>query len=254
MDPATRDRLLALNRQFYAAVAEPFHCTRLGRPHGNVMLLDYLPPARPLRLLDAGCGNGRFGAILDSAGICAHYVGVDANPLLLELAHKLTADLAHVTTAFHQADLAQSGWPHFLGEPPPRFDVIVCLSVLQHMPGRDLRTRIVRSLAERLDSGGRLALSAWQFLNSPRLAARQIEWATAGVNEQDVEPGDALLPWKQDVYAVRYVHQIDLGEMQTLAHDAGLEIGHTFFADGKEGNLNLYAILEQASPSNHHRS
>ena len=247
MNPATRDRLLALNRQFYAVVAEPFHCTRLGWPRGNLMLLDYLPLARPLRVLDAGCGNGRFAAMLDSLGIPAFYTGVDANPRLLERAHHLTADLAHVRVELVEADLAMPDWSQCLGDPRPRFDMAVCLAVLQHMPGQDLRTQIVRSLAELLDVNGRLALSAWQFLTSPRLASRQIEWAAVDVDERSVDAGDALLPWKQDVYAIRYVHQIDEPEMQALAHEAGLEIRHTYVADGKADDLNRYAIMEPAS-------
>ena len=242
MNPATRDRLLALNRQFYATVADPFHCTRLGWPHGNAMLLDYVPSLRPLRVLDAGCGNGRFAAMLDSAGIRAHYTGVDANPRLLELARELTAELGHVSTSFVQADLALPAWREALGE-QPRFDVIVCLAVLQHMPGRDLRAEIMGALAELLDAGGQLVVSAWQFLTSPRLASRQIEWAAVNVDAACVDPGDALLPWKQEVYAVRYVHQIDESEMHLLARAAGLEVRHTYLADGKEGDLNLYAIM-----------
>ena len=87
--------------------------------------------------------------------------------------------------------------------------MVVCLSTLQHMPGSELRVCVLQSLAKLLVAGGRLAVSAWQFLTSPRLAARQIEWDGCGRGWADVEPGDALLPWKQDVYAVRYVHQID---------------------------------------------
>ena len=111
MKPATRDRLLALNRQFYADVAEPFHSTRRSWPQGNVRLLDSVPPAaseRPVRVLDAGCGNGRFAAVLNSLGNRVRYTGVDANARLLELATDSTAGLAHVEAAFVQADLHRS--------------------------------------------------------------------------------------------------------------------------------------------------
>jgi hypothetical protein len=45
------------------------------------------------------------------------------------------------------------------------------------------------------------------------------------------------------VHALRYVHQLDLDEVRTLAADAGLRLLDTFRADGKEGNLNLFALL-----------
>jgi SAM-dependent methyltransferase len=254
MKPATRDRLLALNRQFYATVAEPFHSTRRSWPYGNVQLLQFFPTGDasdgPLRVLDAGCGNGRFAAVLDTLQLPVDYTGVDANPRLLELARESAAELTNVHATFVEADLSLPDWDRSLKRLDAGFhsgfDEVVCLSTLQHMPSAELRAQVLCSLADLLAAGGQLVVSAWQFLASSRLVSRRIAWSTVGFGEQDVEPGDALLPWKQDVYAVRYVHQIDIAEMKALAEEAQLEICHTYFADGKEGNLNLYAIMKRA--------
>lgn len=252
MKPATRDRLLALNRQFYADVAEPFHRTRQSWPPGNLRLLDYAPlscgapedASGVLQVLDAGCGNGRLAAVLDSLGRPVRYTGVDANAPLLERARELAAELVYVDADFVQADLTEPDWTAQLGGPTRRWNMVMCLSTLQHMPGWTLRAQVMRSLTGLVAPNGRLAVSAWQFLTSPRLAARQIAWETVGVDTADVESGDALLPWKQGAYAIRYVHQIDKDEMAALAADAGLTILDAYAADGKSGDLNLYAIMQ----------
>ncbi len=248
MDERTRDLLLGLNRRFYAAVAEPFHRTRLARSRGMEQLLAYVGPRlrRPgvLRVADIGCGNGRFALLLDGLGAQVgaevDYTGVDGDAALLSHAAALTAELAHVAPRWLAADLADPAWAEPLGG---GYHLVACLATLQHLPGYPLRLETVRRLRSLLAPGGVLALSAWQFLSSARLAARQLAWSTVGVDPAAVEAGDALLPWSQGVSAVRYVHQIDEPELRRLARDAGLAVLHTFRADGKEGDLNLYALL-----------
>lgn len=254
MDLTTRARLLAINRAFYAAVAEPFDQTRRVWPPGKRRLLELLPHGdarHPLAVADIGCGNGRLAAMLDSRGTPVDYVGVDADPSLLDLARAHCAHLANVRARFVQADLAAAGWSRNLGDPRPVFDVVVCLATLQHLPGLDLRGQVVGDLARLAAADGWVVLSAWQFLTSARFTAKLIPWEAAGIAADQVEPGDALLPWTQGVSAVRYVHQIDLAEMQRLADTAGLALADHFYADGKEGNLNLYALLRRFTAQPH---
>ncbi len=245
MRPEIQRRLLAVNRRFYETVADEFHHTRQGWTPGLLAILPYIPEGtkqRPATVLDVGCGNGRLARLLEERGGHTEYTGVDRDPRLLALARKSTAPLARTRCRFLQADLADPSWTRVLGPEEPRFQAVVCLATLQHLPGYELRRRVVQDLA-RL-SQGVVILSFWQFLEAPRFQAKLLDWTTVGLSPQDVEPGDALLPWKQGPYAVRYVHQVDPAELVRLAWDAGLGIRKTFRADGKEGNLNLYAILE----------
>lgn len=246
MREATRKQLLDINRTFYVSVAEPFDATRRVWPPGKRLLLDSMPLSRgdtPPSLLDVGCGNGRLALMLESRKVPWTYVGVDGSAELLALARQHTSHLSYVQTSFHRTELADEHWELVLGDAPPAYDVITCLATLQHLPGFDMRLRVMRTLATLLTAHGMLAISAWQFLDSPRLAGRQLAWEGFHIDPDDVEPGDALLPWQQGRHAARYVHQIGPQEMAQLAAEAGLVIRESYRADGREGNLNLYTIL-----------
>lgn len=250
MRESVRQRLLELNRDFYAQVAEPFDVTRQQATPGLAAILPYFEDGTKDRttnpsVLDAGCGNGRFARLLDEAGIACDYTGIDGSADLLVLAEAATMDLTNVACRFAQADLSDPGWSARLGD--GSFDRLLCTATLQHLPSYALRLAVVREFA-RLCRGV-IVLSFWQFLTSERFRAKLLDWSSVGLDGADVEPGDALLPWKQGVSATRYVHQVDEAELHRLAADADLKLIHTFRADGKEGNLNLYAVLHPITQS-----
>jgi hypothetical protein len=91
---------------------------------------------------------------------------------------------------------------------------------------------------------GRLYLSHWQFLSSPRLRARVLPWESAGISESDVDPGDYLLDWRQGGYALRYVHHFSEEELAVLAEETGFQARETFLSDGEGGVLGLYQVWE----------
>lgn len=244
MSPAVVARLLELNRRFYAAVGPEFDHTRASIPEGMARTLEALPRGEgTLRVLDAGCGNGRLARALEGLARPVEYIGVDGDAYLLARAREQTAGLAHVAASFVRADLADPGWADVLGG--LRFDVAYCLATLHHFPGAAMRRRV---LADLIDStmNGDVIVGTWQFQNSPRLMARIQPWRAIGLSEHDVEPGDFLLPWDQGVHALRYVHLIGLEEIAEIVKAHGLRVRDHYLADGADGNGNLYVIIGPA--------
>ena len=74
-----------------------------------------------------------------------------------------------------------------------------------------------------------------------------VPWEEAGLDPAVLEPDDYLLTWRSGGYGLRYVVYIDAAETERLATEAGLRIVDSFRADGREGDLNLYTVLEAAS-------
>ncbi|HRQ40540.1 MAG TPA: class I SAM-dependent methyltransferase [Chloroflexota bacterium] len=233
MRPEVVEKLLALNRHFYEANAVDFSQSRQGINPGFARVRELLPQPCP-RLLDVGCGNGRFGQYAQQQAIGA-YVGVDFSGSLLEVAR------AQVVGEFHGRDLTQPGCLNDLGQ----FDAIVCLAVLHHIPGRDNRRQLLAAMGERLGADGRLFLSTWQFATNPRQQRKIRPWSEISLSPADVEPGDYLLTWQRGDFAYRYACHIDAAAVTHLAVDAGLRVDQQFKSDGREGDLSLYTVLEK---------
>ncbi len=228
-------RLLAINQQFYQVNAGAFSATRQRLQPGVQRLANRLLVEMPFsRLLDLGCGNGWLGRYLLEHSFQGTYVGLDASPDLLEDARRGSP------STFLQADLADPGWE--AGLPVKPFDAILAFAVLHHLPGYELRLRVLEQVRAHLAApGGCFFHSEWQFRNSPRLAGRILPWETVGLHAGDLDEGDALLDWRAGGgQGLRYVHQFSQAELQPLAQAAGFRVAETFYADGREGNLGLY--------------
>lgn len=244
MNDATVDRLLALNREFYATFAEHFAASRSVSDPALTSILPYLP--RGARVLDVGCGNGRLALLLDQERPGSSYVGVDAIPELIGEAQAQTDQLAHTDVTFRVLDVTQRGWARELSG--QLFDCAVALALVHHIPGFDLRARVLRGIGSLLKPEGYAILSTWRFLAHERLRRKIVDWDEVGIDEDELEPGDYLLDWRRGGRGLRYCHLVDEEEVEQLAAASGFAVRVTFRAGGREGDLSLFAILDRTRP------
>ncbi len=226
------ERLLALNRDFYRQFASSFAETRTYPQPGFYQLIEFIP--RPCKkMLDVGCGEGRFGRFVLDHNPVEHYTGVDFSQELIDIAAN------SLEGEFFLRNLSRQGSLNGLGE----FDLIACLATLQHIPGRSNRLNLLREMGTHLAAGGIILLSNWQFLDSKRQRRKVINWSRVNINPIELEENDFLITWRRDGTGFRYVNFISSNEMEWLAKSVGLKVSGQFRADGREGNLNLYSIL-----------
>ncbi len=240
MQPQTVAALLALNRQFYARFAGEFSRTRRSWPPGYARILSYL--RRGFNVLDLGCGNGRLLHFLGESAWAGRYIGLDSSENLLAEATRTAASHPTIPSQFILADLFDDRWTAAL-QPMLPLGALVSLAVLHHIPGRANRAAFLAHAARLLLPESPFIVSTWQFMSSLRLQKRRMRWEDADIAVEDVEPGDHLVGWGEGSPGVRYCAAIDEPELKALAAEAGLQVQETFFSDGHEGNLNLYAVL-----------
>ncbi|GAB4527040.1 MAG: class I SAM-dependent methyltransferase [Anaerolineae bacterium] len=231
MDKDTISLLNAINRRFYEVTAPEFDQTRGKAWPGWERLLDHLPAARPLRVLDVGCGNGRFGVFMGDH-VTMQYTGVDNNAALLAAARQSLPPDAHLI----QQDAIES--PITLES---RFDLIGVFGVIHHVPGADARRAFVHHLAGLLNPGGVLALACWRFYEFARFQERIVPWPDDLA--QKVEPHDYLLDWRRGEVALRYCHYVDDAELESLITASGLQEQTRYRADGFSNSVNVYTVL-----------
>ncbi len=238
MEPQVVDTLLVLNRAFYNEFAAAFSDSRSPSEPGFDRLVTRLRPGD--RILDLGCGQARLARLLPAS--CT-YTGVDYAEAMLAIgatSHEgPDGNLSLVT-----ADLVRDDWQRHVTGP---FDWIFLRAVLHHIPGYEHRQSVLARAAEVLAPGGRLVIANWQFMRIERLRRRVRPWATIGLDERDVEPGDYLLDWQRQGYGLRYAHLVDEAETRQLSDDAGLHVGELFYADGHTQDLTLYAVLTRGA-------
>ncbi len=242
MNTATQTALRRINRDFYSRHAADFDRTR--HPGGwpgwqRVVQTAAQTANHPLRVLDLGCGNGRFALFLDRNPGLRHgrplsYLGIDQNQELIEAALSSRADRNHIRFAVDDIESC------VLEE--ATHDLVVLFGVLHHLPSFDTRRRTLERAASAVTPGGLLALTCWQFADDPRFENRRLDWSSeASVAAAELEPGDHLLRWGQpESGARRYCHHTDEPELDRLVHDLPLAEVARYRSDGPGGRQNLY--------------
>ncbi len=237
MDSQTQNHLIELNRRFYDQFATSFSDTRNRAQPGVRQLVSNLLSAATI--LDVGCGNGTLACALKKAGYSGQYHGIDVSEGLLSSARAALGEAKQNPFTFQQADLSDPDWPEQL--PFKRVDALVSFAVLHHLPSNDLRLRTAQAFHNLINPEGLVAISVWQWRNSPRLEKRMVPWSEAGLEPGEVDEGDVLLDWRaSDRVGLRYVHTFSEDSLSQLAEEAGFRVTNSFLSDGKPGNLALY--------------
>lgn len=232
MDSQTQARLNDINRAFYATTATDFDQTRSRPWPGWLRLQPHLKA--PLRVLDVGCGNGRFGLFLAEAFPGAVvYHGLDNSPELLAFAQTSLAAADFSSYQLREHDLLEHPLPH------ATYDLVVLFGVIHHVPGATTRQSLLHELAARVAQGGLLCFAAWCFYEYERFRERLVPWP----DDISVERHDYLLDWRAGERALRYCHYVDEAEHAALIAASGMEEVETFREDGTGRGMNRYSIL-----------
>jgi SAM-dependent methyltransferase len=248
MDEATIQALLDINHLFYQNFAGAFAQTRRRIQPGVRRVIEALPQSA--NLVDLGCGNAEVAVQLAQRGRSGKYLGLDFSTGLL-------AEAQAAWQPFSQGPLSASFYPFDLAKPEPLpvlteqvrpVDTVFAFAVLHHIPGEGLRIQLLHKVHQVLSEQGSaeayFVLSVWQFLNSPRLAARCLPWEQVGLSNDRVDTGDYLMDWRREGRGLRYVHHFSPDELEDLASKTGFRVRKTFTSDGEGGNLGLYQVWQ----------
>ncbi len=237
MDKDYAQYLLKKTIQDYNLIAEEFSRTREYVPEDRKnLILRYIRPGS--RVLDLGCGNGRFSDIFRED---IDYIGVDNSEKMIEIAEK-----EHPGKKFQAASALN------LPFSDNSFDVIFSFAVIHHIPSKELRLLFLKEAERILKSGGILILTAW-YLNPIRMALIG-EWGRAaelmkyqilkifGLSKSDF--GDFFVSWKNIV--PRYIHCFSVNGLKKLVKKSGFKIKEAGILSGrKTKERNTYLVVQK---------
>jgi 2-polyprenyl-3-methyl-5-hydroxy-6-metoxy-1,4-benzoquinol methylase len=231
-------QLIEINRLFYQKFGSEFSRTRGRIQPGVRKIIGRIGPDAPL--LDVGCGNGEFIRQLAENGHHAPVLGVDFSLPLLEDAVRIPDSFP---ATFHALDISAPNWDVVTGQ----YSVITSFATLHHIPGEEIRLRILKNIRQRLADDGIFIFSCWQFLSSERLRKRIQAWDMVGLDAASIDEGDYLLDWRSGGTGYRYAHQYSEAELADLATKSGFSLLEQFYSDGASGDLGLYQIWAKSS-------
>jgi 2-polyprenyl-3-methyl-5-hydroxy-6-metoxy-1,4-benzoquinol methylase len=164
------------------------------------------------RLLDAGCGNGRFTLVL--AGIAGSVDAYDVSPDLIRQARR-AAQLAGVSNVqFRVGDISALTWP------PSFYNLVSCMGVLSTIIDEPAFLKVAQKLAATVRPGGFVLLR----------------------DTLSLQPEGELV--QTDVYAIRYRHQDHY--RRTLAR-LGMELEYESTLINADPLVNRFFLYRRAS-------
>lgn len=199
-----------------------------------------------LKLLDVGCGNGRFGQFVQNILLnCpVDYLGIDNCGELLQMADRKLDRLS--TTRFISLDITREDI-----DVDSKFTLIVAFGIMHHIPGVSRRKYIINMLMELLEMNAVLAVAFWKFMDHGRYTRKVLSIddynrrSFSHIDPDELDDGDVLLKWGHDGEGLRYCHHASEEEIEELFLDLPLVRVDSFMADGKNSDQNRYVVYRR---------
>jgi SAM-dependent methyltransferase len=235
MDKNHREKIIAEIAEFYKNHAEEFSKTRRNPWQGWQTVLttikEQFVEKDELSILDLGCGNGRFYAYLkENLGKDLQYTGIDNNDFMM-----IEAIMKYPQARFISLDVLQE-----IEKVEGRYDLVAAFGLTHHLPGQEFRLNWFKNVLDKVAPDGLVVFTFWNLQTDKRFEKAE---KADGLEENDYYYG-----WG-DSEDKRYVHIYDESEIKRLAGiftDKGFKLLKTYDADGKNGKMNTYLILQSA--------
>jgi SAM-dependent methyltransferase len=202
---------------------------------------------KALSVLDLACGNLRFEVFLESSlpeSTFTFYAVDNCDGLVSEEPQVMFQNLDIIKGLQGERSLVEQ-------LDAPVCDLSVAFGFLHHIPQREQREEVLRSLITKTRPGGLVMVTFWQFLKDSGYAEKAFAEHQQGVSElgftdTDLEEGDILLGWTSTPGVYRYCHSFSEEEIDELvAALAGqVRVRDRFTADGRADSANAYLVFE----------
>jgi len=232
MDSSYAKYLLEKTRQDYNLIAQDFARTRREIWEETKFLFkDYLVPAE--RVLDLGCGNGRWFPLFQEKK--ADYIGVDNSEKLIKIAKE-----RYPQAKFQVADALNLPLPNNF------FDKIYSIAVLHQVPSEEFRFQFLKEAKRVLKPGGLLILTVWKIHQRKELFLLFKYTISKLIGQSKLDFKDILIPWGKKIE--RYYHCFSKEELISLVKRADFNIRTAGFVKNRRGNRqNIYLVAQKPS-------
>jgi len=262
MDKEYAKYLLKKTTQDYNLIADEFSRTREKIWEETKFLFDnFVMPGD--KVLDLGCGNGRYFEILKEKNI--DYYGVDNSEKLIERAKKKFSEAKFqvvdedksssrpFANARVVAEDKSSSRPFAnarvvdafnLPFPSNFFDKIYSIAVFHHIPSKEFRLQFLREAKRVLKPEGLLVLTCWKFHQLKELFLIFKFTILKLLTLSKLDFGDIFKPWGKKIK--RYYHCFTQKELVKLLKTSGFKVKEKGIIRNKKGNRqNIYLIVEK---------
>jgi cyclopropane fatty-acyl-phospholipid synthase-like methyltransferase len=217
-----------IDSDLYTKYADDFSSTRQAPWNGWNEIVGSLPTNA--KILDLGCGNGRFLKFFISRKIrFLEYVGIDNSQDMLDIAQSNSKTYMG-NIKFITVDLNKRNWGQIEND---NYNVIVAFGIFHHLKSEFARMNFFRKIDKIITNDGIAIVTFWMFLREARLKNKIVE---------NLGNSDYILSFGKKG-AKRFVHFTGEEEIEKYISKTNLQINRQFYSDGSNNRLNFYVLF-----------